>query len=1613
MNDGNLPDPAVEPLKSVLGYIAEMVRLDDRAVERTADYQFVNDQRFILRKRDLDHLPGITYGGADDDGAIWLRIKRQDRAEPPAVDVDLGSWIEVPADPEQRPRVRDSIEFDIEGEQKDRLIAAKEARPENCAPIENSDSGTDTWHVRLVLQDHPDLVERLWGYIDGPWTSWADVEAPRRKTTALYERLLEIAALGDSGNSDQPLELVWGTGVSFWKRDGHDIEHPVIERLAELDVVEKPEPEVRIRPRSVGALVNLKPFEAVAAGRTRLALDRAQQVLEAIENDGEISPFVRESFEPILNVVRSELDPLGSYWADQDATQSSYPDAGENLVVSDRWVIFVRPGSDSFTLRDIDRLEDAIDRAGKSEEGLVGAARALVLIPDDDARVRGRQALVSAIGRSIEITPPADNESENHGDLFFPLPFDIDQAEIVRRLEKADGLVVQYPPESERTPIANVICHYLALGLRVLVVSNKTATLAALRDALPPAIRELTLCLTSTDKENLIRTETVVRRLQSIVEALKPREQITLINKLELDVIATRRRIAEIDDEIGDMARRDRQLFPNHAELPFNLSDALAVTEHAQSWFEDRPLKFLAETDLSVEMIDTVRDARVRVGDDLQHIDDRLPELAQLPEAPVLGRLHDELREALRQSSGETKDTRFACRAIVELGPEGAGQLAADLEALAAGYQAVAGEKWLTSLFPIGKRGRRDEAAVTALVDFAREASSDLARRADFLARPVGTSADAILNKELIEVVERLSEGKRGFAAFAFRDKRHKSDIDSITVAGFPPTTSDEWAHVRDYLAWRRDIRVLVERWRSLALELLGPAIDEDYPRAIHGLEWIVRLIDVGISATVNARRNIAAVAESKLALTRSELDAMLADPRQLQQLAAAVRIAVTNVEALRGELDRLNGLLAGVRVLPASVRQDFWSQIGSDKISAEQIEAQWTKLRERIQLRLERHADLSLIAKISKKVAEAGAPVLAQRLRTEPASPETADPVLPANWAMAWNAAVLIRRLDHPHLRERLRNFGEQRQHCELRLRELFAALVAARAHIGLTQNLTVVVKQALTAFTIATRNVEMNAASPIVDRHRRVARAALEGCYDGIPCWLMPNWRVAELLPAKLGAFDLAIIDGASQCDVRELTIVLRGRKILVIGEDKPTRPVATRIASERIDWLEHNCLRTVPKTIRPFLLPGCSLSDLSKVVFPDTYFMGLTKKPAPAGPPAVVHEAVTRPAVDEEAPRFEPASPSTQAEESFHPDVGIEVPEITLSPEAIDFDATVAPLRHENRDDPAPPRILQPLFSASSDLSQHDPLDRLPLLRPAEEAPFSSIAAVAIIRNPPWHALAARRGLAVVAGFVIAFAFVGAVYLLLGLNRNQGGSQASPVLQSVPVQAATPEPAPISSQPKVADRIQQTAPPADTEPAPQPDQIDAGHAGTGSGVITQRAVLFEEDPADPKGGSRLGGSVSWHTESAASAPGGTGVLVKADVEIPDRRLSLTMSLRRNTDHAMPASHVVEFKFTMPSDSPYGGVAKMVAIQMKQQLEQIRGAVLAGMVAKVTAGYFLVGLSATDFELRRNLTMLKERSWIEIPFVYGNGTRAILDMEKGTPGERVLSDAFVAWGE
>jgi hypothetical protein len=208
------------------------------------------------------------------------------------------------------------------------------------------------------------------------------------------------------------------------------------------------------------------------------------------------------------------------------------------------------------------------------------------------------------------------------------------------------------------------------------------------------------------------------------------------------------------------------------------------------------------------------------------------------------------------------------------------------------------------------------------------------------------------------------------------------------------------------------------------------------------------------------------------------------------------------------------------------------------------------------------------------------------------------------------------------------------------------------------------------------------------------------------------------------------------------------------------------------------------------------------------------------------------------------------------------------------------------------------------------------------------------------------------------------------------------------------------PSTSRQKITDRIE---PGAQLSPTPAP--------GTQAGAaVAQKVVLYEEDPVDPNG-KRFVGSAIWRTETVTPGPGQSPELaVRADVEVPERKITMNWSLRRNLDKTLPASHTVEIIFKLPADFPSGGISNVPGILMKQA-EQTRGVPLAGLAVKVTNGFFLIGLSSADGDKERNLQLLKERGWFDIPVVYNNNRRAILAMEKGTPGERAFAEAFKVW--
>jgi len=242
------------------------------------------------------------------------------------------------------------------------------------------------------------------------------------------------------------------------------------------------------------------------------------------------------------------------------------------------------------------------------------------------------------------------------------------------------------------------------------------------------------------------------------------------------------------------------------------------------------------------------------------------------------------------------------------------------------------------------------------------------------------------------------------------------------------------------------------------------------------------------------------------------------------------------------------------------------------------------------------------------------------------------------------------------------------------------------------------------------------------------------------------------------------------------------------------------------------------------------------------------------------------------------------------------------------------------------------------------------------------------------------------------------IGIVLILVGAAILWGKSAVSTVsglfkpaatVVEAPKDSSSP-----ASKPKISDRVGQ--PSSSEQIAP----------------VAQRVVLYDEDPSDPKGKQYVG-SVIWRTEPIkATGNQKPDIAVRADIDIPDRKFKMTMSFRRNTDSSLPASHTAELTFILPQDFAGGGVGNVPGILMKSN-EQARGTPLAGLAVKVTDGFFLVGLSNVDADRQRNLQLLKERSWFDVPLVYVNQRRAIIAIEKGAPGERAFNDAFATWGE
>lgn len=356
----------------------------------------------------------------------------------------------------------------------------------------------------------------------------------------------------------------------------------------------------------------------------------------------------------------------------------------------------------------------------------------------------------------------------------------------------------------------------------------------------------------------------------------------------------------------------------------------------------------------------------------------------------------------------------------------------------------------------------------------------------------------------------------------------------------------------------------------------------------------------------------------------------------------------------------------------------------------------------------------------------------------------------------------------------------------------------------------------------------------------------------------------------------------------------------------------------------------------------------------------------KPEPARPEggrAPRPERASEPVQTPEAPpaeaSAEPAAPVPEAEQ----------PPVEAAP--VEPEAAAAPA-----DEPAEDTTLRRGALRRGEVRSREPAKPVrPSVRSAEP------------RKASWtrFALWAVLALVVLGGIVAA---------VVGLGLFSSGTQTA--------QAPVAAPSAPAEQPKSEDRVASSAGEA-ARRAPAPSRA----------VGTQRAVLLEESPGGTSPPQTFEGTVSWKTETFNAGPGlPPDIGLRGEIEIPERQISMSFVLRRNTDQTLPASHTIEISFKLPQDFAFGGVANVPGVRAKQS-QQAQGVPLAGLSVKVSPTLFLIGLSPSATDRQRNLALLQIYPWFDVPVVYTNNKKAVFVFEKGPAGEQAFNDAFSAWGE
>ena len=728
--------------------------------------------------------------------------------------------------------------------------------------------------------------------------------------------------------------------------------------------------------------------------------------------------------------------------------------------------------------------------------------------------------------------------------IYFPKKYNDEQIEIIKKANRNNKVLVQGPPGTGKShTIANLICHFLANGKKVLITAYTKRALEVLKEKLPDDFKSLTVNLLSGDSTSIQDLEASVNSINDRLSNANLSDYLKEIDRFEKKLFALKENRAVKTNELLKIKEKNTRKLEINKFYQGTLTEIAEKIEHDTIkfiWFKDDYFD-ISNSEIFQQIEHFIGLAQHYKKIDCNLFNSRIPDKNEIFTISEFGKFAEIRQYVFRNNISSNSINIVKCNDFSKTK-----ELLDSLYKICLSIEKNNHPKKTLIIQDIQNNNFNWEQKLKdskKLIDLLKKIDLKALDKNIEIRYPPNISLVTLKN-DANKLLHYLKSGnkldgvsfklKKAFIPKEIKEKLYF--IDSVTVNGSPCDTKWEFSSVLEDLRIKQILLDLAKIWDVPHIYLAKKYFD---------LFLYFSNIQSSISDLLDDLKNV------KIILNEiNNYSSLIIRDYNSTHVKSCIEDLDKNYilklyDDFNSRKDRICSYLSDDEF--HLIALDFKNIIPElDVFKYEQL---LTKL-DQLKSQKQKYDDFKKLENELRSYL----PILVDEIK---------DGTFDIN-----NSSNLKEAIHFKHAESEVKKLLDDNYESDLiadlfsydeREEKLLSKIASLKAWVHVLNNVknNRSLRQHLEAWVQAVRKIGKTGKGKRAEKFRKEAQKQMEHCKTTVPCWIMPLYKVSETISPEQGMYDYVIIDEASQLGPDAIFLLYISKNIIIVGDDKQTSP------------------------------------------------------------------------------------------------------------------------------------------------------------------------------------------------------------------------------------------------------------------------------------------------------------------------------------------------------------------------------------------------------------------------------------------------------------------------